>query len=126
MKYVLSFLLFLVVQTCFSQSIDFRGRAMVMLDSLHENQIIEVSDTLMRKVEVVRNNNGAHKVQGFMFGYNDDGLFQNIRVSGEKIPLDHLKKALDTKTPKIYFNKMEVKHGFRTVEISFILRIIYH
>ena len=126
MKYIWLFLFLFTTISTFSQNIDFRGRTMILKDPLPQNIVIEVSDTLMNKVEVIRHDNGANKVQGFIFGYNDAGLFQSIKANGEKIPIDHLKKALNGKTNKIYFNNMEIKYGFKTIKLSFILRIIYH
>lgn len=126
MKFPLTFFIFICSCQLFSQGIDFRGKTMILKDPLPENVVIEVNDTIMRLVTTIRHDNGAKKVQGFMFGYNDDGLFQSIKVPGENIPAHHLKKALDSKTNKIYFNKLELRQGYMTVVTSFVLRIIYN
>lgn len=122
------FSLLMIISSChlFSQGIDFRGHTMILKDPLPENVVIEVSDTLMRLVTVIRHDNGAKKVQGFMFGFNDEGLFQSHKVPGEKVPANLLKKALDQKASKIYFNKLEIRQGYMTVVTSFVLKIIYH
>ncbi len=109
----------------FSQMLVFSGENMILKPPFIDNAIIEVSDTVLRKIVYIKHEDPTWAVQVFKFGYNNDGLFQTKLVRGDVLPVNDLKKALDTKSNRIYFNDLDVRQQYKTFRFSFVIKVAY-
>lgn len=109
----------------YAQMLQIAGNTLLLKEPIFDNALMEVDDTTLRKLVFIKHVDPTWVMIGYKFGYNDAGLFKSHIIQSEKLPANHLKKALDTRSNRIYFNDVIIEQNYKTQKFSFVLKINY-
>lgn len=124
-KKILFLIIFCSTSGGFSQMLQIVGNTLLLKEPIFDNALMEVDDTTLRKLIYIKHSDPTWVMIGYKFGYNDAGLFKSHIIQSEKLPANHVKKALDTRSNRIYFNDVIIEQNYKTQKFSFVLKVNY-
>lgn len=118
-------LLTAISASTYAQMLKIDGNTLYLQEPIFDNALMEVDDTTLRKLAFIKHIDPTWEMIGYKFGYNNAGVFKSHIIQSDKLPANHLNRALDTRSNRIYFNDVIIEQHYKTQKFSFVLKVNY-
>ncbi len=121
--YLISIMLLLIQSKNFGQMIKMDNNSIVIMRAFDRNNKITVADTSWNKLALVLHTGPDFKVESFDIAFSSGGQYFSFEQTDNKIQENAIKKVIETKASKIYFEKIRITGLGKTIYAQFIVNI---